>query len=147
MIALPATLRNWWITGAVTMACLGCLSYGEWYPFSHFPMYSKNRDEAFVLYVTDENDRLLPTREHFQRTGSTVKKHHDAILKKMKSEGRIKRIDEAGPNEDKEVAAEVLSRLQAAASARPWQKLRLYRKTWSLEQGTLNYQTILLGEQ
>ena len=40
----------------------------ENYPFSHFPMYSRNSEKTYVIYITDGKDRPIVYREQFGRS-------------------------------------------------------------------------------
>lgn len=50
------------------------LSLKEFYPLSHFPMYSKFNPNTFYVYLTNENDQSLLVREHFNISVPELKK-------------------------------------------------------------------------
>lgn len=83
-----------WFCLAVTGMCLLAK---EFYPFSHFPMYSRNAPGTFCLYVSDANDRVLFTLPEFGTLSSVLKKMYNGKIQKYKVDGLIKRYSELTP--------------------------------------------------
>jgi hypothetical protein len=54
---------------------------GEWYPFSNFPMYSKFEKQAYYVFITDLDDKPVPTFPIFSVWPSHIKKIYDAEIK------------------------------------------------------------------
>jgi hypothetical protein len=156
MMAIPTILRSllksarsWAVLVLVTVACL---QLKEWFPFSHFPMYSKNREESIVLYLTDENDEVIPTGPAFGYPAFRLKKLHDTALRKLKSSGELQRVSEATPAHLAEIADEVLAFVKTgqprAGYVLPaYAKLRLHRQRLRLADGKIVTNHELLGER
>ncbi|MDB6137752.1 MAG: hypothetical protein JWO94_824, partial [Verrucomicrobiaceae bacterium] len=52
----------------------------EQFPFSNFPMYSNFDTEADVIFITDQNDHVLPMDKVFRSGSSTAKKAYKKEL-------------------------------------------------------------------
>lgn len=94
-----------WFGVAVTVVCL---VVKEFYPFSHFPMYSKNAPSTFCLYVTGADDGVLFTLPEFGKLSSVLKKMFNTKIQKYKADGRIKRYDEMTDEQYQAVGGEIL---------------------------------------
>lgn len=46
--------------GIATLYMLGAFAFGEFHPFSSFPMYNQLPNWSYVFYFTDEQDQLIP---------------------------------------------------------------------------------------
>lgn len=57
---LPNFLRKYGIA-FFYIAC--AYLFGEFHPFSHFPMYNNLPNWSYVFYFVDENNKLLPCKE------------------------------------------------------------------------------------
>ena len=66
-----------------------CLLLKEFYPFSSFPMYSKNAPGVFCIYVTDSNDKVLFTLPEFGKQSSVLKKIFNGKIQEFKEDGSI----------------------------------------------------------
>ena len=112
----------------------------ERYPFSNFPMYSNLDAEADILYVTDQADQALPMDAVFRTGSGTSKKMYKKELNAFtKTTGR--KLEDAKPEDRLTAGRAVMDTL--AERIRPQKMpsgvtaLRLYRKTFRLENGAL----------
>jgi len=112
---------------------------GEQYPFSDFPMYSHVDKEADVLYVTDQNDRVLPMEKLFGTSTSTQKK---VFITELKDIVNPKKRDtrDALPDERQEAGAKFadklfpkLKRHNLAQVGGEVSALRFYYKVFTVE--------------
>jgi hypothetical protein len=55
----------------------------EWYPFSHFPMYSSFEDYTYYVFVTDEHDRPVAVESLYGIRTSVLKKVYQRELRKL----------------------------------------------------------------
>ncbi len=94
-----------WFCVVITVACL---LLNEFYPFSNFPMYSKNAPSAFCLYVTGADDKVLYTMPEFEKFSSVLKKMFNGKIQKYKEDGLIKRYNEMTEEQFQAVGAEIL---------------------------------------
>jgi hypothetical protein len=83
---------------------------GEWYPFSNFPMYSKFSESAYLVYITDLEDRPVAIYPTFGTWPTAIKKAYDARLKDLARE--LKRDSkDLTPEECRPAANAVLEQL------------------------------------
>ena len=138
----------WWCGVMVTVLCL---VLGEWFPFSDFPMYSRNPDETSVLFVTGEDGVVVPTGHVFGVTSSPLKKVYTRVVADMKAAGELRHSSELTEGQRRAVAQEVLTFLRrgrangvkrAGYEGRLW----LHRRSYRLEGGEIRESTELLGE-
>lgn len=85
----------------------------EWYPFSHFPMYSSLGDRTRYFYVTDEGDRPIPLADAFGVRA--------AFFKKLMEERQRSLWDEAS------------RRLGSEADEEAWLEVEREAGEWALE--------------
>ncbi|HSH37394.1 MAG TPA: hypothetical protein VK993_01300 [Chthoniobacterales bacterium] len=131
----------------ITAACLFCK---EFYPLSHFPMYSSFASRTHYVYLADGNGRPLPTFPTAGMNTPALKKVYDHALREERT--RIKSLgntDAAGGAS--EVAAErVLRTVQGSPAARTAgttpQVLRMYRVDIELVTHRFEKRTTLLAE-
>lgn len=57
--------------GITALYMLGAFAFGEFHPFSHFPMYNQLPNWSYVFYFTDEQDKLIPS-ENLNITGDQL---------------------------------------------------------------------------
>ncbi|MFP6875082.1 MAG: hypothetical protein VCA55_16405 [Verrucomicrobiales bacterium] len=133
---------------AVTL-CL--LVIREWYPFSHFPMYSRLEDKASVVYITDSADAYIPIRTAFGISSSEVKKQYNRIRGILtKQDGRAYHDTTAA--EESEAALTVLKYLDGHRNEKFWKgqpagQLRLHVLVISLgESGGIEREDRLIAE-
>jgi len=116
---------------------------GEQYPFSDFPMYSHLDKESDVLYVTDQNDRVLPMEKLFGTSSSTQKK---VFITELKDIVNPKKRDtrDAYPEERKEAGAKLAEKLvpklkkhNLPQDGGPVSALRFYYKVFTVEAGAI----------
>ncbi len=107
----------------------------EQFPFSSFPMYSNFDTEAEVLFVTDQNDRVLPMLDALGRWSSSAKKAYKKELGKLTAK---RKRDAAHANAAERAAAGriVLDDLCAheghLAPYAAATSIRLYRRSFQL---------------
>jgi hypothetical protein len=71
---------------------------GEWYPFSHFPMYSR-LDDIWTLVLTDENGSEISTQNSFEPRPNAIRKLTTSRLRDVRKEAgkRMSEISPGGP--------------------------------------------------
>ncbi len=112
----------------------------ERYPFSNFPMYSRVDAEADILYVTDQEDQALPMDALFRTGSGTAKKMYKSELNVItKNAGRDLKTATV---EDRISAGRVTmdtiwKRIRLKEMPAGVSQLRLYRKTFRLEDGRI----------
>ena len=136
-----------WFCMAVIAACL---LLKEFYPFSHFPMYSKNAPGPFCVYVTDGDDKVLFTLPEFGKLSSVLKKMFNGKIQAFKSDGRVKRYNEMTEEQFQAVGSEILRWLIAERKRmqRPplTGKIRLVHEEFVLKKGHPVKETFQLAE-
>lgn len=116
---------------------------GEQYPFSDFPMYSHLDNEADVLYVTDQTDRVLPMEKLFGTSSSTQKKVFITELKDIcNPAGRDTR--DALPEERQKAGGKLVEKLFPRFKPHNLPEvggnvtgLRFYYKVFTVNDGTI----------
>lgn len=115
MFALPlspqllAWARRWWSRDvcAAFLVALALYVIKEWYPFTHFPMYSRLEPSATVVFVTDQENRPISLKRAFGYASSNAKKSFNARLEKAAAKhGR--RWTENHPDDWAEAGKEML---------------------------------------
>lgn len=127
-----------------------CLLFEEFYPLSHFPMYSSFASNTYYVYLADGSDRPLATVDFAGMNTPALKKVYDGELRRER-----RRIQASGGKINVEqtqaVGRAVLERVkssppaQAAGGALP-DVLRLYRVDIELVEGRFEKRTTLVGE-
>ncbi|MEY4482859.1 MAG: hypothetical protein RL693_311, partial [Verrucomicrobiota bacterium] len=116
----------------------------EQYPFSDFPMYSHLDAESDVLYVTDQDDRVLPMEKIFGTGASTQKK---VYMTELKSICNPKKRDtrDALPEEKQQAGSQLMDKLmpklkseKLAAIGPTTKSLRIYYKVYTLDAGNIS---------
>lgn len=121
----------------------------EWYPFSHFPMYSVFSSKVIALHVTDAEGRLLPMQPVFGTSSSTLKKIITTKMRHRKREGRYRRWVDMPLSEWEAAGAETLQWLVDNHPPRrqaPGTRLRLHMKELELRDGRVHRGTVALAE-
>jgi hypothetical protein len=83
-----------WLRGAVGKGCLLVALIaigqwtGEWYPLSHFPMYSGFANSTWYVFVTDEAGQPIPVERTFSMRCAYLKKVFISQGGKLRSESR-----------------------------------------------------------
>lgn len=142
-ISLPPRLDAIWQRlpfRALLLVVLFLFVVKERYPFSNFPMYSNLDKEADILYVTDQADQALPMDSVFRTGSGTSKKMYKKELNSLtKTTGR--KLEVATPEDraaaGRAVMATILERIRPKNLPAGVTHLRLYRKTFRLENGGL----------
>ncbi len=116
----------------------------EQYPFSDFPMYSHLDAESDVLYVTDQEDNVLPMEKLFGTGASTQKK---VFMTELKSICNPKKRDtrDALPEEKQQAGIQLMDKLmpklkrdKLAAMGATATSLRIYYKVYTLDAGNIS---------
>jgi len=133
------------------MAVTGvCLLAKEFYPFSHFPMYSRNAPGTFCLYVSDANDKVLLTLPEFGTGSSVLKKMYNGKIQKYKADGLIKRYSELTPALNQLAGGAVLQWLleERKKTGKPDLPgvIRLMQEEFKLRDGRVVKETFKLAE-
>lgn len=136
-----------WFCAAVTAVCLLAK---EFYPFSHFPMYSRNAPGTFCLYVTDANDKILLTLPEFGTGSSVLKKMYNGKIQKYKADGLIKRYSELTPELNQLAGGAVLQWLleerKKTGKPDPPGVIRLMQEEFKLQDGRVVKETFKVAE-
>jgi hypothetical protein len=79
-------LASWW--RAVPCKLLwalvaACALLQEWYPFSHFPMYSNFEPFTYYVYAADGDDQPVPLATAFGIRSANLKKIYDRELRRL----------------------------------------------------------------
>jgi hypothetical protein len=136
--------------GVVALLTVFMLWREEWYPFSHFPMYSAFINQTHYVYVTDSHDRLLPMTSAFGSSSATLKKMLRTKIRRVKIEEGYKKFADIPHSEWEEAAKETLAWLREHHPPRDPrladEPLRLYLREFSIESGRVASATQLLAE-
>jgi hypothetical protein len=81
---------------------------GEWFPFSHFPMYAGFEPRTYYVYVCDAGDQIVPISSTFGRSISDLKKTYDRKLDAIKHRAKGKKKIDLPPEIKAEAARETL---------------------------------------
>jgi len=110
----------------------------EHFPFSNFPMYSNFDNEADVIFVTDQNDQPVPMSKVFRTGSAATKKVYKSELSDLCSplgrdtdQSLLTERQAAG----RVVLAQLKARIKPGILAAEVDALRLYRRTFVLEDG------------
>ncbi|MCF6312853.1 MAG: hypothetical protein L3J39_10425 [Verrucomicrobiales bacterium] len=61
-----------------------CYVFEDFYPLSHFPMYSKFDERTYYVYLRDKQGEPVAAVPHFNIYTSDLKKHYGRDLKALK---------------------------------------------------------------
>ena len=135
----------------MTAVVLALFLIKEQFPFSNFPMYSNFDTEADVIFVTDQNDQVLPMTKVFRNGSSTAKKAYKKELGKLTAK---RKADSSEANEAERAAAgrivlgDWATKVKDGSLTAGTKSLRLYRRTFQLVDGKLSdRKPELLAEQ
>lgn len=135
--ARDVTPRIPWLGLMCLTLCL--LAIKEWYPFSHFPMYSRLEDKASVVFISGADNGYIPIRTAFGVSASEVKKlyNRERGLLTMKDE---RAFHDSTESEDRKAGVTVLNYLVNRRRGSFWRKhrpsrIRLYHRVISLAEG------------
>ncbi len=137
-------LRPFWTRDVAATFLLAAALYfiKEWYPFSHFPMYSRLEPQATLVFVTDQDDRPVALRTTFRYASSDSKKAFNARLEAAASrQGR--RWTEGHPDDMRAAGAAMLDFLSARAFAGTLSgatELRFHHRTLEWRDGAFREQ-------
>lgn len=123
----------------------------EWYPFSHFPMYS-NLADIWTLKVTNEKDEPVSIQRELQGGPNSIRKLATARLREVQKEWGIKNTAALTPKAWAEAAKRTMEYLAANHPPRPNTKaaaakaLRVYRVEYGISGGEADKKDIFLFE-
>ena len=113
----------------------------EQFPFSNFPMYSNFDTQAGVIFVTDQNDRVLAMGKVFGTKSAQTKKTYNGELgrltnphKRDSTEATADERAQAG----KVVLAGLVKRVRRKEVPAGTSALRLYLRTFMLQDHALS---------
>ena len=76
-------MRSWLNLTPMLIAVALCYSLQDFYPLSHFPMYSKFDDRTYYVYLRGKNGEAIATMSNFHIYTSDLKKHYGRDLKAL----------------------------------------------------------------
>lgn len=149
---IPTPARWWQRFAYVEVAVVALLlcAIGDKFPFSPFPMYSNPDTSADVLFVTDDRDRVVHTKDAFNLPASGAKKDYEGILQRIAG---TKEYEDAKPEQVKLAGEQMLQKLldsrtkKWAAYAEGAGSLRLKVFTVTYKDGKFTETTRLLAER
>lgn len=59
---------------------------GEWFPFSHFPMYARPSPATYFVYIAEQDEAVVPIRTEFGVFAAALKKVHKRHLSQVGSD-------------------------------------------------------------
>ena len=68
----------------MTVAVALCYCFQDFYPLSHFPMYSKFDERTYYVYLRGKNGKAIASVPNFHIYTSDLKKHYGRDLKALK---------------------------------------------------------------
>ena len=138
--------RQLWLV-AVGLALM--LIVKENYPFSHFPMYSRNSEKTYLIHITDGEDRPIVFRQQFGRSVIRVKKIFDKAVARSKKDPDF----EGKSREETEQILGIATLRQAVEERKPrvenpesYELLRLWKTDLRLEGSEIEERPYLLAE-
>jgi len=152
-IDFPEARPRWWQRFAymdVFLAALLLCAIGDKFPFTPFPMYANPDTSADVLFVTDEKDCIIHTRDAFGTAASAAKKDFEGILYRI---AKTKEYEDARPEQVKMAGEQMLDKLYAGRTKK-WPAyrekaaaLRLKIFTVTFKDGKFTEETRILAER
>lgn len=86
-------LMGWLTLTPLVVAVLLCYWFQDFYPLSHFPMYSKFDDRTYYVYLRDGDGQALAVAATFSIYTSDLKKHYSRDLKALKKKYKGSHFD------------------------------------------------------
>lgn len=86
-------LRRWLNLAPMALAVLLCYSLQDFYPLSHFPMYSKFDERTYYVYLRGKDGEAIATVPNFKIYSSDLKKHYSRDLKTLKKKYKGSHFD------------------------------------------------------
>jgi hypothetical protein len=123
----------------------------EWYPFSHFPMYS-NLAEIWTLQLTNEKDEPLSPQNDFTGRPNSIRKLTTARMRQVQAEWGISTVTaaESNPQAYAEAAKRTLTWLVEThppkGRAAEATALKLWKISHSVEEGAAVKKRVLIYE-
>jgi uncharacterized membrane protein YczE len=119
---------------------------GEWYPFSHFPMYAVLPPSTYSLFATDFEDRPLPL-ETLGTDSRALKKMVNSEIRKFKADGTVRAMSQIQPEHWETAAARVVHRIRGTwkSSAIRETAFNLHRKDYDARNDGLLISTVQIG--
>jgi len=79
-------MMRWLVLAPMAVAVALCYWFQDFYPLSHFPMYSQFDDRTYYVYLKGKDGEAIATRTNFRIYTSDLKKHYGRDLKVLKKE-------------------------------------------------------------
>jgi hypothetical protein len=121
----------------------------EWYPFSHFPMYS-NLAEIWTLQMTDENNRTISTQGDFLGRPNSLRKLTTSRLRQVQKERNITLVKNVRLEDWAEAARRtmvwILERHQPQGVAAQAKAFRVWHLSFTSTAGEPTEERVLLYE-
>ena len=86
-------MKGWLILSPMMIAVAACYWFEDFYPLSHFPMYSKFDDRTYYVYLQAKDGSALATVPNFKIYSSDLKKHYSRDLKELKADFKGSHFD------------------------------------------------------
>jgi len=77
-------MKSWLILSPMIVAVVLCYWFQDFYPLSHFPMYSKFDERTYYVYLRDKEGEPIAAVPKFNIYTSDLKKHYSRDLKDLK---------------------------------------------------------------
>ena len=135
----------------VVFGVLMMLLFKENYPFSHFPMYSRNSEKTYLVYVTDESDEPVLFRLQFGRSIIRVKKVYDKARQRAEKDPKFEGMAQEevekvlGESTLRQIVAEREPRVPEG-DVKQYQVLKLWKTNLFLRKSGVEEETYLLAE-
>lgn len=86
-------MGRWLYLAPLMAAVLLCYLIQDFYPLSHFPMYSKFDDRTYYVYLRGEDGEPIAAVPNFNIYTSDLKKHYSRDLKALKKKFKGSHFD------------------------------------------------------
>ena len=116
------------------------------FPFSHFPMYTSFGRETYYLYITDQNDDVVPV-QHFRMSSTALKKIYRAQVLQEHPGAKVEHLPPEALQRAGEYALDYLHhRPRRKSLPATFETLRLYQVHLWVEEGDVRKSTRLIAE-
>jgi len=126
-----------------------CALVQEWYPFSHFPMYSNFEPHTYYIYLADSEDRPVALQSEFGIRTSNFKKIYDRKLREL-GKGKPRGTKSLTPEERAEAGRYAIGFLRQnsvkRSRAQAFPALKLYEVQIRMEGGAIRTEARAIAE-
>jgi hypothetical protein len=139
-------LNNYSIFIAYVLICL--VIGTEFHPFSNFPMYSSFPNSAYVFFLKNEQDKIVPLHQYFNQAKNTGYLAH-IFYSSFKYHRYVNASDYDNPVYLKTAGKEMMHVIlkDENTTALDFDSLKLYRRNYYLKSDSIKYQDVLIYEQ